>query len=195
MPSSTSGRTRSSSFSVRCRPMTRRESVEDRAEVTRLGEGLDEHGRLSDAAMTAPRTQSCRCSTTVGTRAPPRSPWWARRVCAVPPTAPSSTRCCSAASASTSRSSAAKRRVSSPTGPRLGVATRAAAARRVRLGRRQHAVHVRSGGERRRAVQRRCRRGPHHRAYGLSGNSVEGRCSQHAMAAIAVAVARLDGRP
>ena len=193
--SSTSARTRSSSTSASGTPTGRCDTVVDRAEITRLGEGLAETGG-------SPRRRCAGRSTP--------SPRWSRKRArdgAVAIAAVGHRRAAACAQPRRVRRRRAgtvrdhrrghlgrggsptrvrRRHVRAPVGP--------GPAGRVRLRRRQHAVHVRDGRPCRRAVQRGRRAVRVAERFGLAA-AVSADALAAALAGIAADLDRLDGRP
>ena len=194
MRSSTSARTRSSSTSPNARADGAWQTIVDRAEVTRLGEGLDETGRLERRADgREPSTRSPRWPTRRGATASSDRRGRHGRAAdrgqqrGVP-------RRCRERAASRSRSSPARRRAGSRTWRRRPGSA---------LGRGTLVVFDTGGGSsqftfgrgraRRRALQRQRRRRAIHRTIRPGGAVSEDTLSA-ALAAIAADLARLDGR-
>ena len=170
-------------------------TIADRAEVTRLGEGLDEAGRLGAEPIERTVDAIAAWSTRRAATAPRRSRRSGPPACGSRRTARSSS--------TPSRRAAASRIevISGEEEARLaylaataGARARPRLARRLRHRRRQLAVHVRRRRARRRAVQRQRRRRALHRALRARRRRLRDTLAE-ALAAIAADLDALDGRP
>ena len=92
-------------------------SVADRAEVTRLGEGLEESGEISNVALSRTTAAVRAMVDEAKKNGSGRSPLWAQRACASLVTARRSWPQCARPPASPSRSSRARKKPASPTWP------------------------------------------------------------------------------
>ena len=172
-------------------------TVADRAEVTRLGEGLDRTGGLSAAAD---RAHGRRRSPAWSTRRAPRRRrdrgGRHRGAADRGQLRGDSSTPCRRAPACASRSSAGRRGGAArlPRARPVGARAELRHARRVRHRRRQLAVHVRRRRPGRRALQRRRRRRALHRALRARRGGLGGHARTWRSATIANELARL-GRP
>ena len=170
-------------------------TVVDRADVTRLGEGLDESGKLGaepiartiDAIagmVEEARNLGVEEIAAVGTAGLRIASNSAELIDAV------RERCGLEIEVISGEEESRLAYLAAESG--LGVAP--GLTRRLRHGWRQHAVHLRQGGRRRRAVQRQRRRRPPDGAL-RSGRAVSEETLAEALDAIAAELAALDGRP